>query len=483
MALSILATTTVLGLLTGGQVVAEAAQPTLAWQACADMVGFECAFLTVPRDWNDPTKGDIQVAMARHRSTGSSDQRIGSLFFNPGGPGGAGVASIAQAYAYLPETIKAQFDFVSWDPRGIGLTEPLQDCASPDWGAPPATGPVDWDAIEDQVRALVREANEECVAKNPGIAPYMGTMQVVRDLDAMRAAVGDQQLNYWAWSYGTRIGYTYALTFPDRFRAIILDGSATPYGSTAVFAEGYGTAADPAVNMLFQTQAGSEAAYRRSMDYLTRQALRLNASHSLTQWNVKRALEAYIEFESIYPTLARYLNDVETAIYGDGKAQRNAKRRLLRMPGPSQLVVTGAPAFVECLDYADRPNPAEQDAIAAQARQVAPITGWYRGLLFAYACEGFTPTPEPVPTSFGIDWTARLLLLGATFDSQTPYKWTVAMSSAFKASRVVTYVGGQHVTFGQAGSRCVNGYATRYLTTLALPAVDVSCPNAVPTGS
>ena len=200
--------------------------PTLAYVPCpADepiAPRTRCATLTVPLDWQTPNDGrtiDIALRVLRSRERG------GGLTFNPGGPGASGIADAPDVYSLLPESVQDRFDFVYWDPRGVGLSEPtIQPCTSADV-MPPATGPVDWEAFWQEYADVVGAANAACFAAQPDAAPYLGTWQVVRDLDAMRAALGYAQWNYWGMSYGTRIGNTYARTFPDRVRALVQDGS------------------------------------------------------------------------------------------------------------------------------------------------------------------------------------------------------------------------------------------------------------------
>jgi pimeloyl-ACP methyl ester carboxylesterase len=455
---------------------------TLHWRDCGvrQLRGYDCASVDVPLDWQQPDLGTITLAMVRHRSTGTARERIGSLFMNPGGPGGSGLATIATAWGYLPASVRARFDLVSWDPRGLGGSTSLVGCEVVSWSPPPATGPVDWAALQAGVRAQVAQANADCVAKNPRLAPYIGTRQVVQDLDAMRAAVGDNRLNFWAWSYGTRIAYTYAVTFPGRLRAAVLDGSVSPHGSLAGFAAGYDTSADAALGMLFQQHPASATHYRRVMRRLEQAPLRLDADRVFTRWDLGRFLEQYAQWESLYEDVASYLANLHTALYGDSAERRRAKAQLLRLAPMPYEAMSGVPAIIQCLDYSDRQTSAELDAAADRDRVAAPITGWYRNLGIAAPCEGLDLTPDPVPTAVPVDWSSRLLLLGATLDGQTPYVWTTQMGSMFRAARVVTYTGAKHVTFGAAGSACVNRRAARYLLTLRLPRVNLGCPHVEP---
>ena len=453
---------------------------SLKWTACStpELADFQCASYDVPRDWSDPSAGSFSLAVVRHKSTGKADERIGSLFFNPGGPGGSGLATMPLLWKLVPESVKQRFDIVTWDPRGIGSSTPAVECDVPEWQFPPATGEVNWEEISAVVRTAAQKANTSCLERYADVAPYVGTNNVVRDLDALRAAVGDQKLNYWGASYGTRIGYVYALTYPDRFRAILLDGPVSPRSSTEDFVFGYSTAADPAVGMLFEAYPDTKRQYARIMAALEEAPLRLSPTRDLTRWYVGYGLEGNASSQASMPHVAMWLGKIDRAIFGTDKEKRVAKRFLRGLPAPVPFAMAGLPSFVQCLDYADRLSAAEQDAMGQQIRANAPITGWYRAQQIPVACEGLDALePDPVPLAQGNNWTARMLILGATRDSQTPYKWTTSMANAFRSSVVVTYVGNQHVTYGATPSRCVNDAASRYLLRLALPTLDIACDN------
>jgi pimeloyl-ACP methyl ester carboxylesterase len=209
-----------------GASAADPAVPALAWADCGD--GFQCATATVPQDYSAPAGPSWQLAVVRLPATDQA-HRIGSLFMNPGGPGGSGVdflRSAAPAFAALNE----RFDLVSWDPRGVGASRPaigcLTDAENDARNAQPFTTPANLDRpawIDDAQKHAAA-----CRERNPGVLPYVSTGNVARDLDLLRAAVGDEKLNYLGYSYGTAIGATYISMFPTHQRALVLDGAVNP---------------------------------------------------------------------------------------------------------------------------------------------------------------------------------------------------------------------------------------------------------------
>ncbi len=450
---------------------------TLRWSACADpeLAGFQCATLTVPLDRDDPSQGSLDLAVARHRSTGPAGKRIGSLLFNPGGPGLSGVSRLPSIWELLPSAAKARFDLVTWDPRGMGGSSGLVDCEKVAMPLP-ATGPVDWSTVYAQARAARTVANAACAARNATVVAHMGTMSVVHDLDALRAAVGDPKLTYWGMSYGTRIGYAYALTFPERIRAIVLDGNIDPSSSIADLAYS-GTAKDTALGYFFELYPRAAAQYRRVRAALDERTVSLPSGDEMTRWNLDLLLDGAAGGESGYAVLAKVIGLAETATFGSG-AEAAEAARLLDTVGLRQSIEVAGPDFalVNCIDYADRPTPAEQDGIARSVRLRGPVAGWFEGFEIVSMCVGLDVPVDPVPIDFPSDWSAKLLLVGSTRDAATPYEWTADMATAFRASRVVTYVGAKHVVYGVGLSTCVNRYVSAYLIDLRRPARDVSCP-------
>jgi pimeloyl-ACP methyl ester carboxylesterase len=194
------------------------AVPPLAWTDCGD--GFQCATAIVPLDYQHPRAETIEIALIRRPAVDQAN-RIGSLFLNPGGPGGSGVNMVRGAPEPAFQAV-ARFDVVGFDPRGIGASRPAIDCGTENDPAAfiferPDT--IDPAAFEAEMRAV----GDACLANNPQLLPHVSTANVARDLDLLRRAVGDEQLNYLGFSYGTAIGATYATMFPGRSRAMVLD--------------------------------------------------------------------------------------------------------------------------------------------------------------------------------------------------------------------------------------------------------------------
>src|SRR3954449_13271811 len=219
---------------------AAAPTPKLSWQPCADssQKGFQCATARVPRNHSHPHRSKIHLAVIRHRATDPA-HRIGTLFYNPGGPGGSGIVALPDAYegGEFPPAVRARFDLVSWDPRGVGVntSTAVQCFASPQAEERFFDGVVSFGSSFPVGKAEKRKwihryraFGHRCERTNGGLLRHVSTADTARDLNLLRQAVGDRRLSYWGTSYGTFLGATYANLFPSRVRALVLDGNIAP---------------------------------------------------------------------------------------------------------------------------------------------------------------------------------------------------------------------------------------------------------------
>lgn len=451
---------------------------TLRWTACTEdaLAGLDCATLSVPKDYQRPARGMFNLAVVRARATGTASERIGTLFFNPGGPGESGVDLVPAITPALSQELRTHFDFVSWDPRGVGRSSGLTECRNGSYTLP-ATGSVDWDATTEQMRSSTRLANQACAARYADVVPYIGTNATAQDLEMLRQAVNDAQLTYWGTSYGTRIGYVYAYRYPDKVRAMLLSSPVDPNASWQSFVLGAATSPDNAIGFFFEAYPQAMLHYDRVVAALSSQALNLPSGARVTQWDVRGFLGSTVKSESSFPDVASFLSLVDTAIQGS-EAQRNDAVAVLDMMEWQTYypVNGGAIAYIGCSDYAQRLGSHEQDLLAAQIRAQAPIFGFgaSQGLFY---CDGIAISPDPVPTNF-VNTTSPMLVIGSTRDGLTQYAWAGELARNFRNSRVITYVGTQHTPYLGAGSACVDAYGTDYLVNLRRPVVDMSCPNA-----
>ncbi|HEY7270539.1 MAG TPA: alpha/beta fold hydrolase, partial [Dehalococcoidia bacterium] len=199
---------------------ARAAAEGLDWHACGV---FQCATLTVPLDYDHPEGRQIDLSVVRQPARDQS-QRIGSLFVNPGGPGGSAVDFLRAWAPTLAPDIRDRFDVITFDPRGVGESTPLEchDNIQQLAALPPAPGSdAEWQEIADADKSFA----DLCAERAGGTLPYLGTVNVARDIDRLREALGEDKISYFGYSYGTEMGQVYAGLFPQRVRAMVLDGA------------------------------------------------------------------------------------------------------------------------------------------------------------------------------------------------------------------------------------------------------------------
>jgi pimeloyl-ACP methyl ester carboxylesterase len=210
--------------------VAAAPLPTLTWKPCAGAPGRQCARAQVPLDYDAPLGARISLALAK-LPAGDPAHRIGTLFVNPGGPGGSGV-DLVKTFAdqLFTPAVRARFDILGFDPRGVAASTPLQCFATTDQ-ALAALAPFAFPYTRAQERvwfAADRRLAQACAGRAGAILDHMSTADVVRDIDLLRRAVGERTTTFVGYSYGSYIGSTYASLFPNRVRAVVIDGVIDP---------------------------------------------------------------------------------------------------------------------------------------------------------------------------------------------------------------------------------------------------------------
>ena len=475
-----------LGLLTTGLtglVTAPAASafvPTLTYVACPDYVYpdiTKCAELTVPLDWQTPDDGRTTTIALR---VVPSKRKSGGLTFNPGGPGGAGIEIGASVYDNLPKPLKDRFDFVMWDPRGVGQSGPkITGCGPKPQPDLPLTGPVDWQKTWSEYAVANGAALADCFAKNPDSAPYLGTWQVIRDLEAMRTALGYPKWNYWGMSYGTRIGYAYAKTFPNSLRTMIVDGSLWPqetlYRLSSQQPMAYATALQVYSSVVDRGQARKVEQILQVLDDTYIQG----EGDVLSRWTFTNFIFGALGSQQAYPSIKSGVDAVYQALVAKpGVQSRKAAVRAVAGDDPEPFwSETYLFSFINCADIHDRPT-------AETAGRVAASAALDYGTVYGVAteniasCQGLAADYSPGVTS---DWSTIVLetppvVVLSLGDRATPWLWGKMMANQYARSRTINYNSSQHVTYLSTSSRCVNAPVTSYLVRRSLPAANVLCP-------
>ena len=452
--------------------VTDPKRGTITWGECPAerFDGFECGVLTVPLDWDDLSNpANAEIALTVKRATG---KRMGFLSFNPGGPGSSGMASAPSIWGELPRQVQQRFDWVGWDPRGVGSSQPqLTGCVELEAEAraavyePPATGPVDWQAFTETFVDVRGPALAECLARNPDVAPYLATYYIVRDLEAMRVALGAARWNFWGMSYGTTIGYRYAREYPDSVRTLILDGSSAPNSTISSFM-GEATWAFTSGQQVFGSLFGRHMAARlqRVIAGLDERTV-TDGEREFTRWDLLPEIFNNLSYQSSYPSIVALIIAVDEALRGNASREIAKPLRDLRKrsdpDGSAQFNIN----FVNCRDMTGYPtvNQIARAAYVANANQsvyagiMAVAQGAACSGLPADFTYGFEPLTEPLrlPTP--------PVVINSLGDTLTEYVGARTMANFMSGSSLITYDSTQHVTYMQTPSNCVNNAVTRYL--------------------
>jgi pimeloyl-ACP methyl ester carboxylesterase len=454
--------------------VTDPARGTITWGACPaeGFDGFECGVLTVPLDWDNlANPANAEIAVTVKRATG---KRMGFLSFNPGGPGGEGMASAPGIWGQLPRQVQQRFDWVGWDPRGIGLSQPqLTGCDDAQAQAqatayePPATGPVDWQAYTETSVAALAPVLAACLEINKDVAPYLGTYYVVRDLEAMRVALGAPRWNFWGMSYGTRIGYRYAREYPDKVRTLILDGAWSP-NMTVTSWMGASTWSWATVQQVFGSLFGKEmgARLQRVMQGLDERTIDVDGVE-FTRWQILPEIFNNISYQSAYPTIRAVIVAVDEALRGNASAARKIAKPLKALQQRSARDASSSLSiyYINCRDLAGYPtvNQIARAAYVADANQsvFAGQMAMQKGAFCAGLPEDFTHGYEPLNEPLRLPTPP--VVVNSLGDTRTEYVLGRTMANFMAGSSLITYDGTQHVSYLQTPSTCINNAVTRYL--------------------
>jgi pimeloyl-ACP methyl ester carboxylesterase len=467
--------------------------PRLNWQKCADAAGFQCAHADVPRDYSRPAAGRFRLAVTRLPAKDRA-RRIGSLFVNFGGPGSNDVQTLESNGKTLFATLNRRFDIVSFDPRGVGESEPAIDCAVDQEAAGPFGQPFMTPSDADG-RELVesdRRYIERCARRNPGVLPYVSTANVARDLDRLRRAVGDRRLSYLGLSYGTYLGATYASLFPHSYRALALEGALDPdrYANhpltlraslMAAQERALGRFLDACANDQRACSGFGGADPAAALDALI---ARLDAQplavgdRALDGDDVRVALGGGLHSKARWGTLARALMAAE---HGDGTLLRDLADGFYgREPDGTYRPLLDQFFAVSAADQRNPPGLQPYlDAGAAAWRAFGH--SYYLGGYAEHAWGANPVTPRGVFR--GPFRAARsaptVLVVGTTYDPATPYEDAQSLTRELGNARLLTMDGDGHGAYG-GESECIDAAVNAYLLRGALPRTGRRCRQQTP---
>jgi len=470
---------------------AQAAQ--ISWTACPveNYPTLKCGTFEVPYDYSRPTGKKFTLALQKLPASG---KKTGTLFTNPGGPGEEGRTS--WTIPASSQSLRKSFDLVAFDPRGVGETRPAFDCeAAGGLVRPPNTPNVNWVRLSAQRAPRIARANRACQRKSAGFIAHVGTNNVVRDLDAMRAAVGDSKLTFWGMSYGTTIGSVYAYRYPRRVRAILLDGTVAPNLTWASYQEwGTDRSVDETLRFIRSVSPASYAAVISTRNSLFASAVDIGTTGNVLKigaydWLLRIAYPL-INSQSNWPQIVPAAKLVSQArIVGSGGDEARAALRTLLGAEPEGAGGKGTNEnfAINCLDYAGHPGARQRSQIVRNVVSRAPV---FRGLMVTSnvnACVGFSFRPDPIPrlasrASLARVRNLKLAISNSSADPATPLAWGRVMVRTFPSAFAVTQLGGNHVNFLRTESDCVDNPLRKYLLTLKMAPRRTTCLFTAPAG-
>ena len=458
---------------------------SLDWTACGGRS--TCAWLTVPRDYDNPTGPTIRLRLSRVTASGPASARIGSLVVNPGGPGASGLDFASYLAGSLDDRVTGAYDIVGFDTRGVGRSAPITCMTGPQttrWLRADIT--PDTAVEERRLMSLGARLADGCLRKSPGIARHVGSENTARDLDVMRAALGDERLNFLGYSYGTYLGTLYAEAFPQTVGRFVLDGAVDPsldvmqisQGQSEGFQVALGRFARDCVKHSSCPWRGSAATVIRGINRILakveRTPLPSHNGRDLVQSEAITAIFYSMYSRSIWPTLRQALRQAKI---GDGMGLALIADFAADRTGPNTYANNMASAFpaIGCWDSPPAPGAdglreaARAWSQGARVPELARAMSWGNAACsawYGHAARG----AEPARTST----TAPILVIGTTFDPATPYAWAKALSRQLPTSTLLTYRGDGHTVYG-GNSRCIDGAVDDYLLTGNPPKAGTVC--------
>ncbi len=456
----------------------------LDWSTCHAQ--FQCADLTVPLDYAKPGGTDITIKVLRYKAR-NQGKRIGSLVVNPGGPGGSGVE-----YAQSPEAVAGQpvlnyFDLVGFDPRGVGGSTPVECLDDRQLDTFLGTDPTPDDRAEEvslQKQGKIMAAG--CEAKSGPMLPFMSTEDAARDMDVLRAALGDPQLNYLGKSYGTFLGATYAELFPKRVGRFVLDGVVPPDLTNEELSEGQARGFELATRSYVQDCIDEgDCPLGKTVDegmawirtFLARLDARPIPSGDPAVPDLNEAWGSLGMAAALYDQGSwAFLTDaLKKAEAGDGtQLMLLADAYARRKPGGTYTGnIMEVIYAVNCLDRPDSPDLATYEGYAKAFEKVAPTWGAFLAW-GSLPCGVWPVKGGPGPHTISAEGSGPIVVVGTTRDPATIYEWSVRLRKQLANGVLISYDGDGHTAYRRSNS-CVDDAIDNYYVSGQVPKDGLKC--------
>ena len=453
----------------------------LDWRSCD---GNQCTRLTVPLDYAHPEGKSISLAVVRVPAS-DRGRRVGQLVVNPGGPGGSGIDYATAGEGAFGPLLTRFYDIVGFDPRGVGKSTPLEcaDTAQTDEFLSADPDP-DNPAEVRRLDRLTRQYGRGCLTKSGDLAKRISTVEAAKDMDILRAALGERQLDYLGASYGTFLGATYADLFPTHVRRMVLDGAIDPALSNEQLTLGQAGGFQTALNAYLEdcikrgscvvgdsVEEGGRR-IRQLLDDIDKQPLPTSSDRELTEGLAAYGIIFPLYVKDYWPLLTAALKEAIEKGRGD---------RLLMLSdtyssrGPDSYTDNSTAALyaVNCLDHDDYIQSSEVPSHIAEFEKASPTFG----RSFAYSlstCSSWPVKSGKTTKALHAAGAPPIVVVGTTRDPATPYAWSKALASELDSGVLVSRDGDGHTGFNQ-GNSCVDGAVEKYLLGGVVPKDGLSC--------
>jgi pimeloyl-ACP methyl ester carboxylesterase len=459
---------------------------TITWGPCddptLDAFGAECGMLSVPLDYSR-SKGDkIQIAVSRVRHTVPDDQYQGVMLVNPGGPGGSGLIFSILGF-FVPSGAGEAYDWIGFDPRGVGSSVPALSCV-PDYAAGPRP-PYDpvTPAIEQAWLTKTMDYAQACDRSGGKLLDNLKTIDNVKDMNSIRQALGEDQINYYGFSYGTYLGQVFASVYPSKVRRMVLDSNVDPrrvwYGANL----DQDVAFETVFHLFLDWIARHDSTYHLGTDvdvveatyYAALNALAANPRGQLgaAEWSDAFLLAGYVQaaWPEIAAAFAAFVNDDDAGPITD---------EFLGFTNTTDDNGYAVYLATECTDahWPQRWSTWRRDN--TRVARDAPFLTW--GNAWFNAPCAFWPAESGEPVKVRGNHVPPILLVGETLDAATPFSGSIEVRQRFRSSSLIATEGGTTHANSLFGNSCVDDRIAQYLldgTTpdrLAGPGPDVVCP-------
>jgi len=461
----------------------------LEWSGCGGS-GIDCTEVTVPLDWSDPTGETIEIAIARHKASG---EPLGSLLINPGGPGGSGYDFVHDSVDYIvsPEVLE-RYDIIGFDPRGVNNSTPIAcytDTETQDeylYGTYDA--PYGTQGWLDELTEREKDWAAACERNTGALLGHLDAASVARDMDVIRAVLGDTELHYLGYSYGTYLGTMYAELFPEKVGRMVLDGAVDPHvgdlEALTVQMAGFDSALRAYMEWCLE---GSDCPFRGSVDTAltsVRQMLdTVDARHftasdgrELDSATVATGIIFTLYSESYWPELSNLFSqlrrgDADTVFsYADAYNGRD----YTGYADNSMDIYTA----VTCNEGTLATDGVDVFAGLEQIDAAAPILGRYAAYddyaVLKVVCSNWPVPTAELPETFTAEGAAPIMVIGTTNDPATPYANAVSLAKQLSSGFLVSYEGEGHTIYAQ-GVPCIDDTVDAYLVSGTVPKADPQC--------